>query len=193
MTLSNLHAIRLLIFWMILIVARFAFCAEDTQVLDIAESPARNTATSPHPNLLKEMQNIQDQQKSAQITKDEKSKGNGTLKSGKNLNNVSTLIATSTMSPSLPSLDRSASLNSGALLRGFLVFVGLSIVVMAYIVFRSLRLSKTRPQMIRKYGILAHRQDVEMRLLPLEEEDDDDTTVFDATSISTQNAHQENL
>ncbi|KAI4496041.1 hypothetical protein M0802_008081 [Mischocyttarus mexicanus] len=85
------------------------------------------------------------------------------------------------------------SLNSGALLRGFYVFIGLSILVMAYIVFRNLRLSKTRAQMIRKYGILAHRQDVEMRPLPLEEEDDEDTTVFDASNVLTNNAQHLNL
>ncbi|XP_047349778.1 uncharacterized protein LOC124949162 [Vespa velutina] len=85
------------------------------------------------------------------------------------------------------------SLNSGALLRGFCVFIGLSILVMAYIMFRSFRFSKTRAQMIRKYGILAHRQDVEMRPLPLEEEDDEDTTVFDASNVLTNNAQHQNL
>ena len=44
--------------------------------------------------------------------------------------------------------------------------------------------------MIRKYGVLTHRQDVEMRPLPLDEEDDDDTTVFDASNVSTHNALQ---
>ncbi|KAL2735213.1 membrane protein FAM174-like [Vespula squamosa] len=85
------------------------------------------------------------------------------------------------------------SLNSGALLRGFCVFIGLSILVMAYIVFRSFRFSRTRAQMIRKYGILAHRQDVEMRPLPLEEEDDEDTTVFDASNVLTNNVQHQNL
>ena len=47
------------------------------------------------------------------------------------------------------------------------------------------RITKTRAQMIRKYGILAHRQDVEMRPLPLDEDDEDDTTVFDVSSMST--------
>ncbi|KAL0107257.1 hypothetical protein PUN28_015652 [Cardiocondyla obscurior] len=80
------------------------------------------------------------------------------------------------------------SFNTGALVRGFLVFVGLSVFVMAYIVFRSFRLSKTRAQLVRKYGVLTHRQDVEMRPLPLEEEDDEDTTVFDASNVVTINA-----
>lgn len=47
--------------------------------------------------------------------------------------------------------------------------------------------------MIRKYGILAHRQDVEMRPLPLEEEDDEDTTVFDASNVLTNNAQHQTL
>ncbi|XP_070150154.1 uncharacterized protein [Polyergus mexicanus] len=88
-----------------------------------------------------------------------------------------------------PSEDH-ATFNTGALVRGFLVFVGLSILVMAYIVFRSFRLSKTRAQLVRKYGVLTHRQDVEMRPLPLEEEDDEDTTVFDASNIVTNIQHQ---
>lgn len=86
-----------------------------------------------------------------------------------------------------------ASLNSGALLRGFCVFVGLGILAMAYMVFRRSRLSKPRAQMVRKYGVLAHRQDVEMRPLPLEEEDDEDTTVFDASNVLSNNAQHHNL
>ncbi|KYM95759.1 PREDICTED: uncharacterized protein LOC108780058 [Cyphomyrmex costatus] len=82
--------------------------------------------------------------------------------------------------------------NTGALVRGFLVFVGLSILVMAYIVFRSFRLSKTRAQLVRKYGVLTHRQDVEMRPLPLDEEDDEDTTVFDASNVMTINTQHQN-
>lgn len=90
-----------------------------------------------------------------------------------------------TANTSIESSEGHATFNTGALIRGFLVFVGLSIVVMAYIVFRSFRLSKTRAQLVRKYGVLAHRQDVEMRPLPLEEEDDEDTTVFDASNVVT--------
>ncbi|XP_076623333.1 uncharacterized protein LOC143342900 isoform X2 [Colletes latitarsis] len=85
------------------------------------------------------------------------------------------------------------TLNAGALKRGLYVFVVLSVLVMAYIVFRSLRLSKTRAQMVRKYGILAHRQDVEMRPLPLDEEDDEDTTVFDASNVLANNVQRQNL
>lgn len=97
-----------------------------------------------------------------------------------------------TVDTSSESSDGHTSFNTGALVRGFLVFVGLSILVMAYIVFRSFRLSKTRAQLVRKYGVLTHRQDVEMRPLPLEEEDDEDTTVFDASNITAINAQHQN-
>ncbi|XP_076764278.1 uncharacterized protein LOC143431437 [Xylocopa sonorina] len=85
------------------------------------------------------------------------------------------------------------TLNAGALKRGFYVFVGLSVLVMAYIAFRRFRFSKTRAQMVRKYGVLAHRQDVEMRPLPLDEEDDEDTTVFDASNVLTNSVQHQNL
>ncbi|XP_020296163.1 membrane protein FAM174B-like [Pseudomyrmex gracilis] len=89
------------------------------------------------------------------------------------------------------SSDGFTNVNTGALARGFLVFLGLSVLVIAYMVFRSFRLSKTRAQLVRKYGVLTHRQDVEMRPLPLEEEDDEDTTVFDASSVvATHGQHQ---
>ncbi|XP_072762400.1 uncharacterized protein [Anoplolepis gracilipes] len=88
--------------------------------------------------------------------------------------------------------EEHATFNAGALVRGFLVFFGLSILVMAYFVFRSFRLSKTRAQLVRKYGVLTHRQDVEMRPLPLEEEDDEDTTVFDASNVVTTNIQHQN-
>ncbi|XP_076649354.1 uncharacterized protein LOC143357056 [Halictus rubicundus] len=85
------------------------------------------------------------------------------------------------------------TLNAGALKRGLYVFIGLSVLVMAYIMFRNFRLSKTRAQMVRKYGVLANRQDVEMRPLPLDEEDDEDTTVFDASNIHSNNIQHQNL
>lgn len=47
--------------------------------------------------------------------------------------------------------------------------------------------------MVRKYGVLTHRQDVEMRPLPLSEEDDEDTTVFDASNVLTNNVQHQNL
>ncbi|XP_046744828.1 uncharacterized protein LOC124410470 [Diprion similis] len=83
------------------------------------------------------------------------------------------------------------SVNTGALWRGISVFMGLSVLVIAYIVLRCVRLNKNRTQMVRKYGVLAHRQDVEMRPLPLDDEDEDDTTVFDASEIGIHDKHRQ--
>ncbi|XP_012262611.1 uncharacterized protein LOC105689853 [Athalia rosae] len=104
----------------------------------------------------------------------------------KGVSNVKNSITTSTSTPVLPKLPSNTSIqsvNTGALLRGVSVFFGLSIIVMAYIIFRCMRLNKNRTQMVRKYGILAHRQDVEMRPLPLDDDEEDDTTVFDASEV----------
>ncbi|XP_057331189.1 uncharacterized protein LOC130671361 [Microplitis mediator] len=76
------------------------------------------------------------------------------------------------------------SLDSGAMMRAFYVFLGLSVIGVAYLVFRSTRLRKGPAQMVRKYGILANKQDIEMRPLPLDEEDDDDNVVFDASGLT---------
>lgn len=46
------------------------------------------------------------------------------------------------------------------------------------------RLRKRPAQMVRKYGVLTNKQDLEMRPLPLDEDDDDETTVFDASGLS---------
>ncbi|KYM78731.1 hypothetical protein ALC53_10785 [Atta colombica] len=105
---------------------------------------------------------------------------------------VTVVNKTAHVDTSSESSEGKTSFNTGALIRGFLVFVGLSILVMAYIMFRSLRLSKTRAQLVRKYGVLTHRQDVEMRPLPLDEEDDEDTTVFDASNVVTINTQHQN-
>lgn len=123
---------------------------------------------------------------------DDKSLTNITSKSSVEVSNGT--IQTTTVAPKEHTAEgHLASLNSGALLRGFCVFAGLGILVMAYMVFRRSRLSKPRAQMVRKYGILAHRQDVEMRPLPLEDEDDEDTTVFDASNVLSKNAQHQNL
>lgn len=116
-----------------------------------------------------------------------KTHDNITLKPSPDVNANKTHIADNETSS-----EDHTTFNAGALVRGFLVFVGLSILVMAYIVFRSFRLSKTRAQLVRKYGVLTHRQDVEMRPLPLEEEDDEDTTVFDASNVVTSSIQHQN-
>ncbi|KAB0803966.1 hypothetical protein PPYR_00936 [Photinus pyralis] len=70
-------------------------------------------------------------------------------------------------------------LQSGALLRGFYVFIGLSAVVVFYFVYRSYRLRNgaQAPSTVRKYGVTARRSDLEMRRLELD--DDDDDTIFE--------------
>ncbi|XP_046621585.1 uncharacterized protein LOC124305795 [Neodiprion virginianus] len=88
-------------------------------------------------------------------------------------------------------LGPNLSVNTGALWRGISVFMGLTVLVIAYIILRCVRLSKNRTQMVRKYGVLAHRQDVEMRPLPLDDEDEDDTTVFDASEIGIHDKHRQ--
>ncbi|XP_066601533.1 membrane protein FAM174 [Prorops nasuta] len=109
-------------------------------------------------------------------------------------NNTKTSNATAvTAKGESSTFGRLSELNSGALFRGFLVLLGLSAFVIVYIIFRSFRLNKSRAQMIRKYGVLTHRQDVEMRPLPLDEEEEEDTTLFDATLNSPNNVLHQNL
>lgn len=117
--------------------------------------------------------------------------GNSSVKvnSGANNNAISTTITP----PKVSSNAALPSLNTGALWRGVSVFLGLSVIVIAYIIFRCARLSKNRTQMVRKYGILAHRQDVEMRPLPLDDEDEDDTTVFDASEVAVHDKQRRNI
>ncbi|KAK0076662.1 hypothetical protein PV325_005039 [Microctonus aethiopoides] len=79
--------------------------------------------------------------------------------------------------------NHSPELDSGAITRAFYVFIGLSVIIVSYMVFRSFRLRNSPAQMVRKYGVLAHKQDIEMRPLPLDDDDDDDTTVFDASKL----------
>ncbi|KAK0169082.1 hypothetical protein PV327_002828 [Microctonus hyperodae] len=79
--------------------------------------------------------------------------------------------------------NHSPELDSGAVTRAFYVFIGLSVIIVSYMVFRSFRLRSSPAQMVRKYGVLAHKQDIEMRPLPLDDDDDDDTTVFDASKL----------
>lgn len=72
------------------------------------------------------------------------------------------------------------NLNSGALLRGFSVFVGLSAIVVIYIVIRAISMRRKKTT-IRKYGILTNREDVEMTPLGAED-DEEDTTLFDVSN-----------
>ncbi|XP_017776327.1 PREDICTED: uncharacterized protein LOC108562478 [Nicrophorus vespilloides] len=76
-------------------------------------------------------------------------------------------------------------LQSGALLRAFYVVLGVTIILLSYIGFRMFRLRKgTKPPvMVKKYGILTNRSDVEMVPLPLSEDEDDDT-IFEINNVN---------
>ncbi|KAJ1519241.1 hypothetical protein ONE63_011573 [Megalurothrips usitatus] len=79
---------------------------------------------------------------------------------------------------SIPSGDLGRKLNPEALMRGFYVFVGLSVIVMAYIAWKTFG---KRPTEVHRYGVVANREDLE--LAPLDSDDadgeEDDTTHFD--------------
>lgn len=87
--------------------------------------------------------------------------------------------AESVVHPSDEGDDLSKKLNPEALMRGFYVFVGLSIIVMAYIAWKSFG---KRPTTIHRYGVVGHRDDLEMAPLDSDDGDDDDTTHFDISS-----------
>lgn len=72
------------------------------------------------------------------------------------------------------------NLNTGAMIRGFYVFLGLSLLTIFYFLYKTYRLRNGTqpPTQVRKYGVLTKRGDVEMLPLPLDDDDEDDT-VFD--------------
>ncbi|XP_046399016.1 membrane protein FAM174A-like [Ischnura elegans] len=72
------------------------------------------------------------------------------------------------------------SMNFGALLRGFYVFLGLSVIVIMYFTVRAIRLGRKKTK-VKKYGILASREDVEMTPLGVDD-DEEDNTIFDISS-----------
>uniref|UniRef100_A0A1B6JM60 Uncharacterized protein n=1 Tax=Homalodisca liturata TaxID=320908 RepID=A0A1B6JM60_9HEMI len=68
-------------------------------------------------------------------------------------------------------------LDPNAITTGFYIFAGLSSLIIVYFIFKAIRLRR-RNYKVRRYGVIASREDVEMT--PLENEDDDeDSTVFD--------------
>ncbi|XP_059479655.1 uncharacterized protein LOC132199152 [Neocloeon triangulifer] len=66
--------------------------------------------------------------------------------------------------------------NSGSLLRGFYVFLGLGLIVIMYLVARTVRL-KQKVTRVHKYGIISNRDDLEMA--PLEIDDDENEVLFE--------------
>lgn len=76
--------------------------------------------------------------------------------------------------------DPPKNISAGAVVRGFYVFVGLGAIVVMYIVVRTVRLRRKKTT-VRKYGILASREDVEMTPLGADD-DEEDMTLFDMSS-----------
>ncbi|XP_034940348.1 uncharacterized protein [Chelonus insularis] len=125
------------------------------------------------------------QKPSVNFSESQKSVGDKNGNSTSVVNKQSDHINNQTASDGSESLKgHMLSLNSGAIKRAFYVFVGLSVLSVAYLLFRSTRLRQSPAQMVRKYGVLAHKQDIEMRPLPLDEDDEDDTVVFDASGFT---------
>ncbi|XP_067001999.2 protein FAM174C [Anabrus simplex] len=96
---------------------------------------------------------------------------------GENLNHT---VPSVYLNDTIGHMPHDAKLSPGAVLRGFYVFVGLGAIVVMYIVVRTIRLRRKKTT-VRKYGILASREDVEMTPLGAEDEDED-TTLFDVNS-----------
>ncbi|XP_012229630.1 membrane protein FAM174B [Linepithema humile] len=194
MTRSKIQKMKFFVFLLIFLLAQTAVCngsfreKKDASTIDKKIVPAANENKGTNEQVDKPGPGPPDAKKPAVENKTHDNlTSSKSSSSSPNIENKTVHTADSEQ----PS-DGHATFNTGALVRGFLVFVGLSILVMAYIVFRSFRLSKTRAQLVRKYGVLTHRQDVEMRPLPLEEEDDEDTTVFDASNVVTSNVQHQN-
>jgi hypothetical protein len=75
------------------------------------------------------------------------------------------------------------NISTGAFIRAFYVFVGLGAIIVMYIVVRTVRLRRKKTA-VRKYGILASREDVELTPLGAEDEDED-TALFDMTAVKS--------
>lgn len=75
-----------------------------------------------------------------------------------------------------------SNFNSTTAVTGFYVFACLSAVIVVYFVVKAIRLRR-RKSKIRRYGIIASREDVEMTPLG-DEDEDEDSTVFDINEHS---------
>lgn len=81
-----------------------------------------------------------------------------------------------------PFLNWPSNFNSTTAVTGFYVFACLSAVIVVYFVVKAIRLRR-RKSKIRRYGIIASREDVEMTPLG-DEDEDEDSTVFDINEHS---------
>ncbi|XP_026476387.1 uncharacterized membrane protein C19orf24 homolog [Ctenocephalides felis] len=83
------------------------------------------------------------------------------------------------------------TLNSGAVLRGFYLLIGLSILVVLYLAYRGLRLRRSRIE--RRYGTNKTNDTQELTPLPVgiiaddEDSDGEDQTIFELQHISNRN------
>lgn len=76
----------------------------------------------------------------------------------------------------------SPQIESGTVIRGVLVFVGISMIFILYLGCKTYR-KRNLNVIVRKYGVRTRRSDVEMRPLPLDD-DDEDETVFDVGNLN---------
>uniref|UniRef100_A0A1B6KF46 Uncharacterized protein n=1 Tax=Graphocephala atropunctata TaxID=36148 RepID=A0A1B6KF46_9HEMI len=87
------------------------------------------------------------------------------------------LVKNETISTNNATYMWTTQLNPNAITTGFYILAGLSSLIIVYFIFKAIRLRR-RNYKVRRYGVIASREDVEMT--PLENEDDDeDSTVFD--------------
>lgn len=77
--------------------------------------------------------------------------------------------------------SNNSDVESGTVIRGVLVFVGLGLIFIVYISCKTY--SKKKIPIIKKYGVRGRRSDLEMRPLPLDD-DEDDETVFDLGNLN---------
>ncbi|KAJ8925310.1 hypothetical protein NQ315_009140 [Exocentrus adspersus] len=79
--------------------------------------------------------------------------------------------------------NQNTEIESGALMRGIFVFVGITMLFIMYIAYKTYR-RKNNNVVIKKYGVRTRKSDIEMEPLPLDE-DDEDETVFDLGNINS--------
>ncbi|XP_057659642.1 uncharacterized protein LOC130895966 [Diorhabda carinulata] len=77
--------------------------------------------------------------------------------------------------------SNNSDVESGAVIRGILVFVGIGLIFIVYIACKTYRRNKM--PIIKKYGVRGRKSDVEMKPLPLDD-DEDDETVFDLGNLN---------
>ncbi|XP_023018739.1 uncharacterized protein [Leptinotarsa decemlineata] len=96
-------------------------------------------------------------------------------------NKNNSIVQTSEKSNTIDSVEPQ-NIESGAVMRGVLVFVGIGMLFLVYVGCKTYR---RKPNVkVRKYGVRTRRSDVEMTPLPLLNEDEEDETVFDVGTLN---------